>query len=96
MWPVSVSVSSSLAVLRWISLFLKVGFLAQFDVVLNMHKEDPRTIYSNWEQVGKGSFGVVYKVNKGKQVFAVKVLEDNGNLVSLRRQALGRRFTPSF
>ena len=59
-----------------------------------MHKEDPRTIYSNWEQVGKGSFGVVYKVNKGKQVFAVKVLEDNGNLVSLQQEIGLQSYTP--
>ena len=94
MWPVSVSVSSSLVVLRSISLFLKVVLLRMFDVVLNMHKEDPRTIYSNWEQVGKGSFGVVYKVNKGKQVFAVKVLEDNGNLVSLQQEIGLQSYTP--
>ena len=94
MWPVSVSVSSSLVVLHSISLFLKVVLLLLFDVVLNMHKEDPRTIYSNWEQVGKGSFGVVYKVNKGKQVFAVKVLEDNGNLVSLQQEIGLQSYTP--
>ena len=39
-------------------------------------------------------FGVVYKVNKGKQVFAVKVLEDNGNLVSLQQEIGLQSYTP--
>lgn len=80
------------------SISIKLASRASLDKfiskVLNMHKEDPRTIYSNWEQVGKGSFGVVYKVNKGKQVFAVKVLEDNGNLVSLQQEIGLQSYTP--
>lgn len=61
-----------------------------------MKKEDPRKIYSNWEKVGKGSYGVVYErcfllicsyaVTQGRNKYAVKVMEDNRNLLVFHKE----------
>ena len=51
-----------------------------------MRKDDPHKIYDNWKQIGKGSFGIVYLAYKGKTPYAVKVLEDNNNLILLRKE----------
>ncbi|OAO16562.1 p21-activated protein kinase [Blastocystis sp. ATCC 50177/Nand II] len=69
---------------------LKLSSRASLDTfiqnVVNMKKEDPRKIYSNWEKVGKGSYGVVYAVTKGRNKYAVKVMEDNRNLLVFHKE----------
>lgn len=54
--------------------------------VVNMKGDDPRLVYSDWQKLGKGSFGVVYRVTLNGQYYAVKVLEDNNNMLVLQRE----------
>ena len=61
-----------------------------------MKGEDPRLVYSDWQKLGKGSFGVVYmyslpfiiryRVTLNGQYYAIKVLEDNNNMLVLQRE----------